>query len=194
MAHHLGLRGPLGVGRRGRQERAHQGEGLEVHARGAEPRAVHGVHQAVDHLALGGHHDHALLVGRVALEGGHGLEVEDRLVEGDRHDLAGLELDRGTELPGVVHAGHLQGAHRDLGVGDPQAHAPAGEALLTPHALDLGRDGVGVDQLAVVHETLGQGPHRGAANRVAAAAAPELRRLQRARSDVEGHRVAGCSE
>ena len=117
-------------------ERAHEGEGVEVDALGLEPGALHGLEQRLDHRAAS-RHEHDLhprrAVGRLG-EPGH-LVVEDRLVQGHGDGLGGLEPHGGLALLLVLDARQLDHPDDDLLVGHAEAHV-LGEVLIRHEALE----------------------------------------------------------
>ena len=88
----------------------------------------------------------------VARHRGEDLVVEDGLVDRDGDRLLGLKLDRRAKLL-LVDEREGHGAHDDLLIGDPETEPLAREAAFLPERLELGREAVDIDDLALEDET-----------------------------------------
>ena len=158
------------------------------------PAFLRHLHELVDHVALRGDDEDLLPSAALALARGRreDLEVQDRLVERDGDGFLRLELDGGAEFLGIDDR-ELHGAHDDLLVGDAHREPLAGEPGCLPERLELCREPLDVDDLALEHETVGERSRRDRHQRVALTASLDLGADHRSLFDVDAyaHRVHG---
>ncbi len=171
----------LGVG-----EGTQDGEGVQVDADGRQPGLAHDLHDLLDHGARGGDdQDTAGALTLLVLDVGEQVQVQDRLVDGDRELVADLQGQRPAQV-GLGEVGQVHLADDDLLVGEAQADVAAAEAERLPEAAQGRHDLVGLDDLAVADDAGRQGhlaePLQG---RRATPARPELDGPDRGRAQVQ---------
>ena len=117
-----------------------------------------GAQQALDHLALGGDHDHALARALGRLEDAERVEVQDGARERHRHLILGLEAHRGGELLAIDDGGQLERAQHGSLIGQADPHALAQTSVAEELAQRLA-EGALVEHLALAQRV---GCQRGA--------------------------------
>ena len=153
---------------------AHQGECLKVDPVDGEPGLLGDLDEPRDHVPLGGDDEDSLSTGTVfRRHGREHLEIEDGVVQRYRDGFLRLELDGGAKLLGVDDR-ELHGAHDDLLVRDSEREALARESALLPEALELGGQGIDVDDFAFEDEALREGAHGHVGQRITPTSALHL--------------------
>ena len=138
------------------RERSHECERHGIHCCRVDAAPLRRRQVGAHHLAMGGRQQYphpGLAVGRADLV--EDLEVEDGVLDRDRDQFLGLELERGGQVA-FVHEREIGRADDHALAGYTRDDGLAAEATLTPEAADGGTHGFGIDDLAVAHRSQGR--------------------------------------